>query len=231
MTLQWLGQVSFALEAGQMYRGRWLLPCAPGCDNQPPFPTGPCPLDNAELDAVRAAILGSLPSVWRDVVVLQDSLPRGPRSTLPTDWPTDRMGMPAAQNPNQMCVVFTEAVAAQSASLPSNVLLDMLRPAGGLLVNFWNQSNGQRLVDDPNYNCGGGMFWNPITKQCQAEAAPPTLPPPHIPGGQAPPGPPLPPPPGPVTPTPGTAEKKTSPLVWVLGGAVLIGAVWLIVGD
>jgi hypothetical protein len=208
MTLEWLGQVSFALEAGQMYRGRWLLPCTPGCDNQPPFPTGPCPLDNAELDVVRAAVLSSLPSAWRDVVVLQDSLPRGPRSSVPQDWPADRMGMSAAENPNQMCVVFTEAVATQNASLSSDVLLDMLRPMGGLLVNFWNQTNGQRLVDDPNYNCGAGQFWNPITKQCQAVVAPPVPIPPPTPV----------PPPAPVpTPVPVAQEKKTN---WVAIGGI-----------
>jgi hypothetical protein len=205
MTLQWLGQQTMQLQGGHIYRGRWLVPPRPG--------DFPCPAPAATIDTIQSMLKSLGGGQWEDPVVSQNVFdllrPYG-------EWPADRRIPGPELNPNRACVVWTQSVPVGTVNLPVDVLQGALNAIGGQLLNFWDQTSGQRLVDTPA-----------VPTQVPIPSTPPFVPPPIINiippgGGTVSPGQP------PIINVVPKEEKKMSPIVWVLGGAVLIGAVYLV---
>jgi hypothetical protein len=163
----------------------------------------PCPLGQDSLDEVQSILKTLAGGQWDEPVVFQtpnvfDMLRQY------GEWPADRRTVASRQS-NQ-CVIFTQMTPITDVQVPLDLLKNALLP--GSLVSFWDQTSGQRLVDPPT-------FGSP-PPPTQSPGQPPII---NIipPGG------------GTVSPgQPPKEEKKMSPFVWVLGGAVLIGAVYLV---
>lgn len=247
MTLQWLGQM-MQLQAGHAYQARWLV--------RGSSYAFPCPLSDAKVDQVETILtaLGGampggggygVPSIWEPIAVMK----------LPNvqvfdglKWPAGRREVPPSQGQAGLCPIWTQSVPTSPVNIPLATIQDALGPVGGLLLDLWDNNTGQVLYERPASQPfvpgqpaplpgGGGGGQGPLPSNLlPGGQTSPGLPPlfPVVPGGgQTSPGQPpsggggQTPPPSP----PLTAEKKVSPLVWVLGGAVLIGAVYLITGD
>jgi hypothetical protein len=203
MTLQWLGQQTMQLQDGHIYRGRWLVPPRPG--------DFPCPAPSETIDAMAVMLKALGGGQWEDPVVSQNMNVFDLLRQY-GEWPADRRIPGPELNPNRACVVWTQAVPIGTVNLPIDDLRNLLNwPIGGQLLNFWDETSGQRLVDTQAAN------YVPITPPpTQSPGQPPII---NIipPGG------------GTVSPgQPPKEEKKMSPIMWVLGGAVLIGAIYFV---
>jgi len=207
MKLQFLGQQTLGLVSGHAYQARWLVPGTAG--------DFPCPISDAKVNQVKD-ILGTLGSMvtpqfatsnWEIPAVL-----KLPNQTVfdQLRWPADRREVPPP-TPQGTCPIWTQSVTTNDFNLPLAAVQNALAPLGGILLNFWDNTTGQRIYDRPaaQFVPGGGQV-SPGQ-------------PPIVPGT-----PPVVQPPPPQTQPPATEEKKVSPLVWLLGGAVLIGAVVLV---
>lgn len=233
MTLQWLGQEQVHLLAGHYYRARFLLPA-------------PCPIPNTRLTQIKTLLnhLGSrTQSDWESWTVSKTT---GPGWTVlkipdpsyfdefpPSPWPGNMREVPPALNPNGMCPVWTWAKAEQDVTVPIDDVRGVLGPLGGILLNFWDESSGQRIYDVPEVTSfapsmsllpgGSGVQVSPSTSLLPGGQVSPGLPPlpsnilpSGTPGGQTPPGQPV------------VTEKKTSPVIYVVAGALAIGALYLV---
>lgn len=217
MTLQWLGQGQIlGLASGHTYRARWLVPGQGG--------DFPCPITDTKLNQIKSTLetLGSVVSPnystsnWEPWAILKLPNPQVFNTLVPGPWPADRREVPGNLNPGNLCPVWGQSTTTSDFNVPLDMITAALQPLGGVLMNFWDETSGQRLYDAP-----ASFVPSPPG---QTPPFVPPLPPiqPSFPPTQTPTVP-LPPP-----PTPRTEKKKVSPLVWVLGGAVLIGSVWLV---
>jgi len=213
--LQFLGQ-TFGLVSGHVYRGRFLVPGSAG--------DFPCPISDARLDQVKSALdaLGSVvnpnyaTSNWEPWAVMKLPNIQVFNTLGPNPWPADRREVPPNMNPGgRLCPVWGQSTTISDFNLPLDAVKNVLAPLGGVLLNFWDETSGQRLYDAPVTSLAP-----PITPGQVSPGVPPLIPP-----GGGPVSPPLPPPP---TPIPQPTEKKENTMAWVLGGLVLIGAVALI---
>lgn len=243
MTLQWLGQGQAVLRAGHYYRARFLLPA-------------PCPIPNTRLTQIKTLLnrLGSRTvSDWESWTV---SKTVGPGWTVlkipdpsyfnefpPSPWPGNMREVPPTLNPNGMCPVWTWAKPKQDVTVAIDAVRGVLGTLDGVLLNFWDESSGQRIYDapvtsfapgqlSPGYALapgGGGSPPAPSptptpTPTPSPTPSPPTTPPFFPPLFPVQPTTPTPGAPSPLPPT-GTPEKKTSPAVYVVVGALAIGAI------
>jgi hypothetical protein len=195
----------------------------------------PCPAPQSTIDTIQSMLKGLGGGQWEDPVVSQNTnvfdllRPYG-------EWPADRRLVPPKLNPNRACVVWTQAVPIGTVNLSVDDIRGALSLIGGQLLDFWDETSGQRLIQT-------GSNYVPITPPLSppAPSTPPFVPPPApgtppfvpppiiniIPpgGGTVSPGqPPI----IPIVPVAPKEEKKMSPIVWVLGGAALVGAVYLV---
>jgi hypothetical protein len=252
MTLQWLGQSQVTLYAQHYYRARFLLPLrAPGDTVDTP-----CPISNTRLFQIKTMLGQLVPGDW---TVLKVPAPDYFDKFPPAPWPANMREVPPALNPNGLCPVWAWVRAGKKVTVPLESIRGVLSPLGGILLNFWNQSNGVRIYDasvtslspgqilpggggvqiGPGMSLLPGGGGSPAPGQPTPSPGQPTPPLPPTPGqvtpgaiipGAASPGQPLPSPttsPTPSSPT-GVEEKKTSPVVYVVVGALAIGAIALL---
>jgi hypothetical protein len=214
MTFQWLGQGQvMQLQAGHIYRGRWLIPPRPG--------DFPCPAPAATIDTIQSMLKGLGGGQWQDPIVSQNTNVFDLLSQY-GPWPADRRIPGPELNPNRACVVWTQQVPTAPVNLETNDIRGALNFIGGQLLDFWDETSDQRLIQTgANY-----MSVNPSTPPI-GPSTPPFVPPPIINiippgGGTVSPGQP------PIINVVPKEKKKMSPIMWVLGGAVLIGAIYFV---
>lgn len=245
MTLQWLAQGQVTLYAGHYYRARFLIPKrAPGDTSDTP-----CPITNTRLYQIKTLLSDGLGN-W-DWTVLKIPDPSYFDKFPPAPWPGNMREVPPALNPNGLCPVWVWAKGKQKVTVPLETIRGVLSPLGGVLLNFWNQSSGLRIYDVPVTSLAPGIpptpsgqlfpgmnllpgspgtppAPTPSPTPSPTPTTSPGIPPILIPGG----GPVSPPPiftPG-GTP-PASEEKKTSPAVYVVVGALAIGAIAVLMGS
>lgn len=239
MTLQWLGQEPLNLIAGHYYRARFLMPVST------------CPITDTVLGQVKTMLngLGSKTASdweswgwsaqWKSRAVVsgwavQKTVDSSFDGFPPSPWPGNMREVPPALNPKGLCPVWAWAKAKQDVTIPPAAIRGVLAPIG--LLNLWEASSGQVIYDatatgvqvNPGMSLlpgGGGAQVSPGMSLLPGGGQAP-LPSNLLPGGgQVSPG--LPQPGGGQT-QPVVTEKKTSPVVYVVAGALAIGAIYLV---
>jgi hypothetical protein len=212
MTLKWLSQGQIlGLAQGHVYQARWLVRGQGG--------DFPCPATDATINQAQT-ILSTLGTVVSPNYSTNWELPavfKLPNAQVfdQFNWPADRREVPPVlmpQGATNLCPIWTQSVPTLPMNIPLETIQNALAPLGGILLNLWDNTTGQRIYDRPAVNLVPGQ--PPVIIPGQP-------PPPVVPGN-----PPLPPPP---TPIPSTEEKKSvNPVLIGVGlvvGVLVLGAI------